>query len=345
MAYYATNRFNYWGQLGILAAFCGGGLIIGGLASFIPLLGKIDFFHSKEGAADMMDRILKPENATALRWSQFISTLFLFFLPAVLYAKICHMKPFKHLGFSTGLDINKGGVDTFLIQAGLVILIMLASLPAVSALQDLTEMLPWAKSTLLQFKAAEEAYNKQVAVIARMDSIGEYFISVIVIALLPAVFEETLFRGGIQNLLSRWFKLPVFSIVLTAIIFSAVHGSYLGFLSRFALGFVLGWFYYRTGNIWLNIIAHFFNNAMAVTSLYFSTRIGQKVDPSKMEEHFPLWIGLASIAAVVGLFILFERLSKKNIDRPGEEVLIPGYNFSNNPFINDIATSEPNNLQ
>jgi len=345
MAYYATNRFNYWGQLGMLAAFSGGGLIIGGLASFIPLLGEIDLFQSKDTAATLMDRILKPENTNALRVSQFLSTLFLFFLPPVLYAKVCHMQPFKHLGFSNGLAGGKGGVETMLIQAGLVILIMLASLPAVATLQELTEMLPWSKATLLQFKTAEDAYNKQVAVIARMDDVWDYIISVFVIALLPAVFEETLFRGGIQNLLSRWFKLPVFSIVLTAILFSAVHGSYLGFLSRFALGFVLGWMYYRTGNIWLNIIGHFFNNAMAVTSLYLSTKAGEKVDPSKMEEHFPLWVGLASIAAVVALFILFDKVGKQTIDRPGEEVLIPGYNFSNNPFMNDSATKEPNNPQ
>ena len=221
-----------------------------------------------------------------------------------------------------------------------MILIMLASLPAVGALQELTEMLPWSKATLLQFKAAEDVYNKQVAVIARMDNVSDYIISVIVIALLPAVFEETLFRGGIQNLLSRWLKIPVLAVVITAIVFSAVHGSYLGFLSRFALGFVLGWVYYRTGNIWLNIIGHFFNNAAAVTSLYLSTRAGEKIDPSKMEEHFPLWGGLLSIAVVVGLFILFEKINKKDIDRPGEEVLIPCYNFSNNPFINDIASQE-----
>ena len=324
MAYYATNRFNYWGQLGILAAFCGAGLIIGGLVSFIPLIGKIDLFHSKESAKTMVDKILVPENANALRVAQFLSTLFLFFLPPVLYARICHIKAFKHLGFSSGSAVNKGQSQTLLLQAGLAVLIMLASLPAVGALQDLTSMLPWSKATLLQFKEVEDAYNRQVAVIARMDNAGDYIISVLVIALLPAVFEETLFRGGLQNLLSRWFKMPVFSIVLTAIIFSAVHGSYLGFLSRFALGFVLGWLYYRTGNIWLNIIGHFFNNAMAVTWLYFSTRAGDKVDPSKMEEHFPLWIGLLSIAAVVGLFVLFDNVSKRNSDRPGEEVLMPG---------------------
>ena len=332
MAHYATRRFNYWGQLGMLTAFCGAGFIIGGLASFIPLMGKINLFEMKSGsAAQLMDKLLVPENANALRWSQFLTTVFLFFLPPVLYAWLCHMKPFTHLGFKKSLDIK---------EVALMVLIMLASLPAVGALQELTEMLPWSKATLLQFKVAEDMYNKQVAVIARMDNVGDYIISVIVIALLPAVFEETLFRGGIQNLLSRWFKMPVLAVVLTAIIFSAVHGSYLGFLSRFALGFVLGWVYYRTGNIWLNIIGHFFNNAAAITSLYLSTKTGEKVDPSKMEEHFPLWGGLLSIAVVVGLFILFEKINKKDIYRPGEEVLIPGYNFSNNPFINDIASQE-----
>jgi hypothetical protein len=62
-----------------------------------------------------------------------------------------------------------------------------------------------------------------------------------------------------------------------------------------------------------------------------------------MEEHFPLWIGLVSIAAVIGLLIMFDKVSKRNNDRPGEEVLMPGYNFSNNPFINDMASKEKNN--
>jgi membrane protease YdiL (CAAX protease family) len=144
---------------------------------------------------------------------------------------------------------------------------MLAALPLVSALQDLTNLFPWSKATLLKFKLAEDAYNEQVAVIARMDNFTDYILSVVVIAFLPALFEETLFRGGIQNLLSRWFKKPVLAIIVTSIIFSAIHGSYLGFLSRFALGFVLGWIYYRTGNIWLNIIGHFFNNAFVAFNL------------------------------------------------------------------------------
>ena len=329
MAYLATKRFTYWGQLGILTAFAGGGLIVGGVASLIPLLTKMnlsDLFGAS--SAGIMDKLFTPENAGALRWSQFISTLFLFFLPPVLYALVCHKKPFVHLGFKNNFNVR---------SAGIVILIMFAALPMVSGLQEVTEMLPWSKAALLKFKLAEESYNKQVAIIARMNNFSDYIISVIVIAFLPAVFEETLFRGGMQNLLSRWFKMPVLAIVVTAVIFSAVHGSYLGFLSRFALGFVLGWIYYRTGNLWLSIFGHFFNNAFAVTMLYLYSKPGEKMDPSKIDERFPLWIGLASIAVVYGLFILFEKVSSREIDRPGEEVPIPGVPYTVNPFLNETS--------
>jgi len=332
MAYLATKRFNYWGQLGILTAFTGVGLIVGGAASLIPLLGKINLDDLKGGSTTgLMDNLLKPENATALRWMQLVTTLFLFFLPPVFYALVCHKKPFVHLGFQQKFNWMSGG---------LVILIMLAALPMVSVLQDLTEMLPWSKAILLKFKAAEDAYNQQVAVIARMNNFGDYLISVIMIAFLPAMFEEILFRGAIQNLLSRWFKMPILGIVVTAIIFSAIHGSYLGFMSRFALGFILGWMFYRTGNIWLSILGHFFNNGFAVTMLYITTKPGEKMDPAKVEDHFPLWMGLVSIAAVYGLFLLFEKVSKDDIDHPGEEMAIPGAEYSNNPFENDAPPVE-----
>lgn len=335
MAHYATRRYSYWGQLGILFAFTGAGIIIGGLGSLIPLLGSMDIFKDGLSLDKQMENILKPENAGILRWSQSIGTIFIFLLPVVLYARVCHVKAAMHLGFKNTIDWK---------QAGLAVLMMLACLPAVGALQELTEMLPWSKATLAKFDKAEADYFKQVAVIARMNDFWDYIISVVVIALLPAIVEEALFRGGIQNLLSRWFKMPLLAIVITSIIFSAVHGSYLGFLSRFALGFVLGWMYYRTGNIWLNIIAHFFNNAAAVTQLYIFTKPGEKIDASKMDENFPLWIGIISVALLIGLFIAFDKLSKKD-ERPGEEVLIPGYNYSSNPFDNDIAFQQGANQQ
>ena len=149
-----------------------------------------------------------------------------------------------------------------------------------------------------------------------MDNFKDYILSLFMLAILPAMFEETIFRGGLQNLLSRWWKMPILSIVVTAIIFSVVHGSYFGFLSRAVLGFLLGWMYYRTGNLWLNIIAHAANNAFAVTMIYVLRLKDPKMDIAKADVNLSIWWGLLSLVVIFGLFILFERLSHYQINKP-----------------------------
>jgi membrane protease YdiL (CAAX protease family) len=133
------------------------------------------------------------------------------------------------------------------------------------------------------------------------------------------------------------------AVIIASVIFSAVHFSYLGFLTRFLLGFVLGWIYYRTGNLWLCIIGHFFNNAFSVTAIYLSSKPGEQLTTAKMDDNLPLWTGVVSLVALVALFKVFEKVSEKNMDRPGEEVLIPGY--GNSPFDNDIAFNHNTNQQ
>lgn len=327
MAHYASNKYNYPQQLGILVFLVCIGALIGMFLSVIPLLSIFTIADLKN-LGGLTDKLMQPANANIVRAMQTISTLFLFFLPAYLYAWFSHKSASKHLGFSNWPPAK---------QVAVFIAIMIACLPAVSALETLTEMLPWSKAQLAMFKATEETYIKQVGVIARMNGIGDYTLSIVVIAFLPALFEEVIFRGALQNLLSRWLKAPILAIVITAILFSAVHASYLGFLSRFLLGFILGWVYYKTGNIWLNIIGHFVNNSLGVTVLYFSTKVGEKVNTAAMQDHYPLWLGLVSIALVIVLCKYFETIAQKSIDRPGEEVILPQHNFSNNPFDNDIA--------
>lgn len=330
MAYPATNRFNYWGQLGILAGLVGAGLIFGQIIALIPLLMKMDIKELTGHAKDIESAIFVPENAGILRVVQFLSTFFLFFIPSIIYARICHRKTFTHLGFKHSVTIQ---------QAIIVVIIMLAALPLVGALSEFTEKLPFSKATFDKFKAAEDAYNKQVAIIGRMNNFTDYLLSLFMLALLPAVFEETLFRGGIQNLVSRWSKAPLFAIIFTSALFSAVHGSYLGFLSRFVLGFVLGWMYHRTGNIWLNIIAHGFYNGTAVTVLYITKLNNPNADLSKSDLQFPVWMGLASLVVLYGLFMIFEKVSKYQVNKPGEEVLMAVENSSQPTWLGTPPTN------
>jgi len=313
MAYPATKRYSYLGQFGILIGLIGGGLIFGQVIALIPLFLKTGGSLIGSNSREVIDKLFVPENAGVLRLVQFLSTFFLFFLPAFFYARICHKKPLTHLGYKESVNMQ---------QAGLAIVIMFVCLPLVGALTELTEKLPFSKATFEKFRLAEEEYNKQVSIIGRMNNFGDYILSLFMLAILPALFEETFFRGGVQNLLSRWIKMPILAIIITSIVFSAVHGSYLGFLSRFVLGFVLGWMYYRTGNLWLSIIGHAFNNGFAITVLYVMKLKNPNMDISKADPEFPIWSGLASIVVLYGLYILFEKVNKYQINQPGRELVM-----------------------
>ena len=317
MAYPASRHFSYLGQFGMLILFIGMGTVAGSVMSVLPLLGKINFHDLQNlSSAQLMSRIMKPENAGILRWSQVITSLFMLLIPPFLYARICHKQPLVHLGLHQKVQIN---------QVVLVILIMTVSLPLVDYFEQITRMIPLPPKTMQYFQSLETDYDEQVSVIARMNNLGDYIISLIIVAFLPALFEEVLFRGAIQNFISRWTKLPILSIIITALLFSLVHVSYYGFLSRFALGFILGWFYYRTGNLWLNIIGHFFNNALAITAMFVISNPAEMMATSKTGGQHYYWI--FSLICLILLYLLFVRFEKESeINLPGQEVSIEEYN-------------------
>lgn len=99
-------------------------------------------------------------------------------------------------------------------------------------------------------------------------STGELLIALFIIAVLPAIGEEIVFRGLIQNELYRGTKNIHLSIWIAAILFSAIHFQFFGFVPRLLLGALFGYLYYWSGNLSLAILAHFVNNGVSVVALY-----------------------------------------------------------------------------
>ena len=66
-----------------------------------------------------------------------------------------------------------------------------------------------------------------------------------------------------------------------------------------------------------------------MTAMYLFTKGGKFPDPSKIDGQIPLWVGLASIAALYGLFSFFNKVSEKEIDQPGVELIMPGVEPTN----------------
>jgi len=89
------------------------------------------------------------------------------------------------------------------------------------------------------------------------------YISILVVAVIPAIAEEFLFRGVLQGLFIQSGVKFHWAIWLSAFVFSFMHFQFFGFIPRMLLGACFGYLFYYSGNIWLPIFGHFLNNLFA----------------------------------------------------------------------------------
>ncbi len=162
-------------------------------------------------------------------------------------------------------------------RTGLAWLLLLVAMPLVLFLLAVSKQLPLPDV----FRGMEENMDALLRGLLQMDNGWELLANLTLIAFLPALGEELVFRGVLQQQLMRRIANPRVAIIITAIIFSAIHGQFDGFLSRLLLGFLLGWLYWRTRNFWIPVAAHFFNNGLQVVGQYLYHREVSTVDLEK----------------------------------------------------------------
>jgi uncharacterized protein len=136
----------------------------------------------------------------------------------------------------------------------------------------------------------------------------EFWFNLCIIALIPAIGEELIFRGiGQQLVLQVFKKQPHLAIWLVAAIFSAIHGQFEGFFPRMFLGAILGYVFYWSQNLWVSIAVHFANNAIQVVVQHLYTNQVSTIDLDKTDT-VPWWGALISLALVLVLgWSFFER--------------------------------------
>jgi membrane protease YdiL (CAAX protease family) len=274
------------------------GFVIGSIVTLVLLQALIGNVLDSEL---LQKELLNPANSTAVKIVQLVSSFLMFFVPAVVFARIVNREPMRYLGVKT---------RSSWIQAGLVLIIVFLGFTLSGALGEFTTQVPIPKNWEIFFKKMEKTFTDQVMVIANMKSVGDYFFTLIVIAVAPAIFEEILFRGALQQLMVKWTRNAWIGIIITSIIFSAIHFSYYGFLSRVALGMVLGFLFHYSKSLWLPILAHFLNNGAAVTMMYIMSRQG-KMNMDALDEKFPIWWGAIALAGIIVLLIVYRNECKR----------------------------------
>jgi membrane protease YdiL (CAAX protease family) len=107
-------------------------------------------------------------------------------------------------------------------------------------------------------------------------------------------------------------------ILITSILFSAIHLSYYGFLPRLALGLIIGYVFYFSKNLWLSSLTHFLYNFYGISEVYALSRKGLITPDDLKDGSFPLFYGLIAAMAIYVIFIFFKKES---------EVVISTYNL------------------
>jgi len=238
---------------------------------------------------------------------QFLQTFLsigLFLLPPVLMVRLCCE---GSLGNNLMVSKPPRPLPLLVCIAAIVV-----SEPMVSWLEEVNMRmtLPDSMSSIEDWMREREQSAADIVrkLTAPPDTLN-YIINLGVLALLPGLCEEMFFRVGVQTRLfaDKTRIRGVWAVVVTAVLFSALHLQFFGFLPRMVLGAVLGMFLMITGNAWYSIVAHFVNNMIALTLGSGS----QAQQPQWMETWWAIVMSAVATSAMLWLLWRIEKMTKK----------------------------------
>ena len=240
-------------------------------------------------------------NINTLKWIQLLQTITLFLLPSLLLAYLCAKAPWNWLLLDKKVDW------TILLWA---IGIMLVALPAINLMSHWNQqmVLPtWLSGVEEWMKAKEAEAEWLTKQFMSVTTVSGLLVNLFLMAVLPALSEEITFRGVLQRLLSPKHSTlnSHLSIWLTAIIFSAIHMQFYGFVPRMLMGALFGYMLVWTGSLWVPMLMHFVNNGMAVLLYFMASRAGWDMDKvDAIGAGNTLWLGIVSVVlTVVGIYM------------------------------------------
>jgi len=281
--------------------------IIGGIVFSIIGLIFYGIVFGAGGFTSLLNADANTMDINFLRIVQISSSIGIFIAGPIAYAQVEKYKPASYFHFNKPFDVSLILTVFALMLLGAPLLELIASLNQKMALPE------FLKGIELWMKEKEEQAAELTKQLLTMKSFGDLSINLFMIAVIPAIGEELLFRGGLQSILARWFKNPHVAIWVTAIIFSAIHMQFFGFFPRMLLGALFGYLLLWGKNIWLPIFAHFMNNGTAVIIAFIMQQRGKSLDEIEKAETFEFWGYLTSAIITLILLISYYKQSKRNL--------------------------------
>lgn len=251
-----------------------------------------------------INNLSDPESIRLLKYFQVVQSIGLFIVPPVILAWLFHGQITEYL-----LLNKKSNSSSILLVAVLVFF----SLPLINFIGEwnmrmefpefLTGMERWMKN-------AEENAAELTEAFLKVETTGGLLFNLFMVAFLPAIGEELLFRGVIQRIFTNWTRSHHWGIWISAILFSALHIQFYGFVPRMLLGVLFGYLLVWSGSMWLPVVAHFFNNGFAVVAMYLVDK--NVLNPAVEEIGATSGSRYAAILSLALVFLLMYLIKKEN---------------------------------
>ncbi|RIJ48578.1 CPBP family intramembrane metalloprotease [Maribellus luteus] len=238
-----------------------------------------------------------PQSLIVLKYFQTVQAIGLFILPPLILAYLYQGSISKYL------YLNKSFQGSSFLM---VIVLMVFMMPFINFTAELNSRLSlpsWLSDVEQWMRNSEEEAARLTEAFLNVRTIPGLAFNLFMVAFLPAIGEELLFRGVIQKIFTRMTRNHHWGIWISAILFSAMHMQFFGFIPRMVLGAVFGYLLVWSGSMWLPMLGHFLNNAIAVTAMFLVNNgtIGEGVEDYGSTSYYAATISLVIIAALLFL--------------------------------------------
>lgn len=238
----------------------------------------------------------------SLQLSQFAFALLGLAFPAFLISYLLDKEPASYLHLNT---FPKGKFVVFSI------LILLFIQPCINLLVAWNEQLHLPETlTALEaiFRKMQQINEDLTLRFLSGKSYTDLIANLFFLALIPAVCEEMFFRGTVQKLLGE--KMGKHGAIwLAAILFSAYHLQFFGFVPRVLLGAILGYLLLYSNSLYVSIIGHFTNNAVIVIYFFVNSNSIISFDIDQVGIGKQWWLSIISLLVTAVSFYIFYRHS------------------------------------
>jgi len=268
-------------------------VLASGVALSIPFFGRglLDNLASVSNYND-------PQTIFALKYFQIVNQIGVFILPAFLFVILTDNNISGYLKMDRSFK-------RFSTVFGFIVLIV--SLPFVNWLVKINGdiHLPDFMAGIERWmRNSENSAQKLTDAFLASSSWGGLILNLVMIAGLAAIGEELIFRGILVKLFREWTGSVHLAVIIPAFLFSALHFQFYGFFGRMLLGMVLGYLFVWSGSLWVPVIVHFLNNAMAVILAFLGQRGIYNQDIQDFGASDNVWVIVASCLLMVFAMIM-----------------------------------------